>query len=276
MAGLIWLSPILIAGIVWIWTAFGGLNEMFGYYNSINSDTYLGFRLYMPMYQYPLLLSFLGLICWKLYRKDFDYFKNNKLFWMGIVNLLLFYLFIKDTGGYSALIVPFYYLLITDMLQGISYKWINRLVMYGLVMVNALLLVFKSGVIISQWKARDYHTIDHIISDKIPENATVFADEIYIYSCLINKNKVEYIHLFTKERENNKSGIKSPQFLIISERLFTITPDILLDYPDYEAYYNFSVGNNAGNFKLPIIGSNISSGYSGTIFRKKERLQTEF
>jgi 4-amino-4-deoxy-L-arabinose transferase-like glycosyltransferase len=108
---LISIFVISLMYLPWVYYAFGGVGEMLNYYYDQRGYTQLdGVTVYFVKYQFPLLLVAIFVVVHQVIQRNKAYF--SEIFWFCSVSIGLFYILVKDSGPYSAFIVPHYYLLI--------------------------------------------------------------------------------------------------------------------------------------------------------------------
>lgn len=263
---IITLLPTLIY-YIWIVYAFGSLAEFFEYFsaksnsNSVSLLSYLGGRLYIPFYQWPLILTAIISTVIIILNKT----KIQILLLLGLP-ILTFYIIVADTGAYSALIMPFWYLIIALALANCNAnKKIVRVLLYSGVVatlfVNVGIFSVKAATIVGSQTERNPHQLQTWVNEHIPKNSKIVGDNRYYYACIKNNCDFQYI-----EGGNNHSVIVQyylnnyqPIYLFIS----TQTPKELL--AAYNKEYSFleqweyipQKGNpliaNSGSIRTPVL-----------------------
>jgi len=137
---IITIPPVLIYS-VWIVFAFGSITGFIEHFSTPvtesnepanNIFSYLGGNLYVPFYQWPLILTALISSAILLFNKN----KSQTLLLLSLP-VFTFYIVVADTGAYSALIMPFWYLIVALALANFSAnKKIVRTLLYSGVVIT--------------------------------------------------------------------------------------------------------------------------------------------
>ena len=132
----------------WIMYKFESFLNWFFYYASAiggNSTAVSGFfwgELYIPKHEYVLIILAAISILYKIFIKSRP---SNEVF-MSILIVGTFYIFIKDWGYYSSLIIPFYYLIILGNLCDIKIEH-KTMILTPLLTFGVVYLCYKSSLL---------------------------------------------------------------------------------------------------------------------------------
>ncbi len=269
------ITPIIIITF-WILIKFGSISNLFDFYfvgdnpnfgNKSTVSSFLAFKPYVKKFEYHILITSIVLtISTLIYKK----FKVNKIIWISASNILLFYLFILDTGMYSIFIIPFIYLLIFISLDNLKVKpLISNIIIISIFILNLSVFMIKNSSVIYDFKYRQTNYVDTSIKYSIPPNSKIIGNDIYFYSALKNKcifqtidrglsiNEridyhlnnfdFEYLIINTSNNENSNLGKKylnAGVFELVStikpvadNRILTITMSKMLGSPT--PYYSY-------------------------------------
>lgn len=108
----------------WVFYKFDSFSNWFSYYSNVldgnptAAQGYFGCNFYVPKHEYLLIGISLFLIIYRVFKKV----TWNSLTIFSLLSLLSFYLFIKDWGYNSALVLPIFYLLIWGLLSDINFS----------------------------------------------------------------------------------------------------------------------------------------------------------
>ena len=239
----IWGATVAILYSIWIFYAFGGYIEYTEYYLLLKNltPTLLFGDLFIPVEEYPLIISFICLMLFVL-------FKNWKIltkpdFWFLIVHLIVFYLLVGDVGPYSILVVPVYYLIFVKFFNHINFvENKNRIFIFIISMLflfNLSVFLLKSVALSLNIKSRNYSEVNNFIKSNISAESKVVADEVYYYAVTNDKCKFQYIitpllkynlneHLNTIEKYRRE--VFDYEYLVISNRLEKRKPQLMNVY----------------------------------------------
>lgn len=273
-------SSVFIYGI-WVWWGFGSIDSFIIEYlgNSNGEDnslvgSFVGGNLKIPLYQLPLVvIGSISFLIWifKSYRE-----LNS---WILFMPIPFFYLLVKDTGAYSAMVIPFWYLTIAYaaflLLHQYSQKKRIAYTIYAtivfLLLVNTGVFTLKAITIVSTIAERDPKPLNHWVKKHLPEGSRVVGDDRYYYACLQNNSDFQYmdrVHNHSTRARYHATEYQ-PNFLFIS----TQTPQQILEA--YKAEFHFeeqwnyvpSNTNHTIQKLISLLPIPIQSSYEGTLIK---------
>lgn len=266
----------------WVITEFGTIVSFFNYYTktkfdlgstSNNLTTFIGGNFYFPFYQLPIIL--LGLFSLILLIRNG--FKNNH-FYLLYFPIVLFYLLVKDTGIYSAMIIPFWYLVIILSFETITYssnilnvKLIYKYLLILIFIINFSIFLIKVTSVLNSVSVRNPINLDNWVHNNIPEGSKVIGEDRYYYACIKNNCDFQYIVRPFSLQERIKYHYESfkPDYIFISLQ----TPkDIINSYKntfmiDTIYYYNPVIKKNKFSTLINKYFGNVASSYAGILYR---------
>lgn len=215
---------------IWIFTGFGSIENFISEYTKSESNNYTGQALttsflggnFKPQfYQYPMILMGLLSVAIILKKRFKDYH-----FWILLLPVILFYLLIKDTGAYSAMVVPFWYLLIGIAYhefmgqENINFKRVIPVLPVLLLLINAGIFIIKSATIITTIPQRDNNLLTKWVNNHIPAGSKVVGDDRYYYAVINNQSDFQYLQriLSNEERALYHKKNYHPDYLFISNQ----------------------------------------------------------
>jgi hypothetical protein len=198
------LIPLLTAGMysIWVFWGFGGFveawNYFFGqpkeklYYDNL-AQGYISMRKYIPAIQFPALFSFiLMLVFWFRKRMLMPW-----LFWLSLLNLMAFYLLVRDTGIYSVFAMPWLYILMVILADVfIPYPRIQGLMKMALMLLcvlNFSVFAIKNTVILISSGSRNDALVYDQFCRLIPKGSRVIGDEAYYYLTIRSGSDFQYL-----------------------------------------------------------------------------------
>lgn len=282
------LIPLMVIALysVWVFWGFGGfseaLNYFFGqpreklYYDNL-AQGYISFRKYIPVFQYPaIILVVVFIFLWLIRRLKFNYIQM-----VCLMNLMAYFVLVRDTGIYSIFSMPWIYLLLVSFTDGLiqSGKASKPIILSLLILVfiNAGLFFIKQSVIILSAASRNDEEASQAISKLIPKGSRVIGDEVYYYAALKNGLKFQYLDRGAAGHQRLSYHKINFNFEYVIVRNPVINPEEFNFYrkniplkkvgeisshvpsfPYYETYIRY----------LAKLGISIPAGYRGTIYRR--------
>jgi hypothetical protein len=240
-ATLLITSVLLYA--IWIGIGFGSLSNFLAAYtqnrtgpetNHTLISSFLGGNLSIPFHQYPMVA--LGLLSIALLFKQ--HYQQQK-FWLILLPIPFFYLLVKDTGAYSALVVPFWYLIIGMAFEKqakSNTSYLNRLTTFVaialLLGVNGGIFLLKSATIATTIPQRNNKQLTAWVSEHLPAQSRVVGDDRFYYAVINNHSDFQYIQ---RVQSNEARALYhkeefQPNYLFISSQT---TPDIIEAYKQH-------------------------------------------
>jgi 4-amino-4-deoxy-L-arabinose transferase-like glycosyltransferase len=280
---ILWAAILLGIYAIWIFYAFGNPIHCFNYYKDIEErEHYLGGRFYIPRQEHVLIIVALFSIVINFIQKRSNF--PDLLSSVSIAVILLFYAIVLDWGPYSALIIPFYYILIFNKDE---FRWSfsnPRLYMLIVLIIhNTSYFTLKSGQIISSMEQRDPAIADKFIADHIPPGSRVVGDALYFYS--VKRSASDY-QLFNEygtlpAREQKHRELYNYDYLIITEQSLTREAEAVALYfanAKLQKVAELKMAPSRLNQRiasLGLISSTEDNGYNATIYlriKKEEPL----
>lgn len=283
-AGILAVLPIGLY-LIWIYIGFGSMESFLSHYigNSISNNQevgllhFLGGNFNIPYFQYPLIL--VGLVSFLLLLV----FRKSRLITLSLfLPISFYYLIVKDTGAYSAMIVPFWYLIISYFIHEFkndlnSYpylRYIYYIAILSLFALNAGIFFIKSGVVLLTSEERNPRKLNEWVQKHIEHGTNVVGDDRYYYACKKLNCNFQYIQRPATPdiRSNYHREIFQPDYIFISSQT---QPEIIKAYRNAfqfgeEFEYNPESGNSIAKHLVSNLPFNISSSYKGKLIKVKK------
>lgn len=286
-AGILSLLPLLIYSI-WIFYAFGSPGEFISYYiggggtndteTNNNLMRFIGGNLYLPFYQWPMIVSGGLAATYLLIHRSY-----KEPVFLCLLPIFFFYVLVLDTGAYSAIVVPFWYLLVAMGLQYFFTAEKNRshsprlvkaipgLLISLIFVFNTGIFVLKSITIAGTLPERNPAPLDQWLDKHLPEGDKVVGDDRYYYACIKKKCQFQYIDRTesNQQRALFHKNLYRPDWLFISSQTTSQTIDAYKKHFIFEQEYHYTppaTNQTIQNFidRLPMP---ISSSYKGTLIK---------
>jgi 4-amino-4-deoxy-L-arabinose transferase-like glycosyltransferase len=271
---IIWSAILLGIYATWIFYAFGGPLECLNYYKDVEErEHYLGGRFYIPRQEHVLIVAALFSIFINFIRKRTDF--PDLLSSISIAVILLFYAIVLDWGPYSALIIPFYYMLIFNKDE---FRWSfsnpRLYLLIVLLMHNTCYFSLKSLQIIASMEQRDPAIADKFIADHISPGSKVVGDALYFYSVKRSGSDYQLFHEYgtLPERERKHRELYNYDYLIITEQSLSREGEAVALYLGNAKFQKVAELKNAPSMlnqkiaSLGLISNTEDSGYNATIY----------
>jgi 4-amino-4-deoxy-L-arabinose transferase-like glycosyltransferase len=280
-----WSIALLALYTLWVFYAFGGPLQYLDYYkalqnneNLVNHD-FLGGRFYIPRQEYVLITVAVFSIIFNLIKRKADF--SDLLSSVSIAVILLFYVIVLDWGPYSALIIPFYYMLIFNK-DEFTWSFTNpKLYMLIILLThNISYFTIKSAHIISSMEQRDPAIADKFIADNIPSGSKVVGDALYFYSVKKSGSDYQFFDKYAslEAREQRHREDFDYDYIVITDQSLRREPEavaLYLENSRFKKIAELKTAPSALNQKISALGlvSNIEdSGYNAIIYlRIKDR-----
>jgi 4-amino-4-deoxy-L-arabinose transferase-like glycosyltransferase len=232
-----WAATFIALYALWLFYAFGGPLQYLDYYkalqnneNQVNHD-FLGGRFYIPKQEYVLIAAAIFSIVFNLIKKKIDF--PDMLSSVSIAVILLFYVIVLDWGPYSALIIPFYYILIFNK-DEFNWSFSNpRLYILMILLVhNISYFTIKSAHVISSMEQRDPDVADKFIADHIPAGSKVVGDALYFYSVKKSGSDYQFFDKYAslETREQRHREDYNYDYIIITDQSLRLEPEAVALY----------------------------------------------
>lgn len=287
-----WLRATLITVLpaiiyyIWIVYAFGSLNEFFKHFTGPTThDTdaannilnYIGGNLYIPFYQWPLIITAFVSAAFIIIKR-----KNLAILFLLSLPIVTFYIVVTDTGAYSALIVPFWYLIIGLGLKQAQETKLNKVTsksIHGAVIIIALcnigIFTLKAATIVTSQPERDPRPLQTWVNKHIPENSKIVGDDRYYYACIKNNCDYQYIDRVKDHATRARFHVTKfqPDFLFISNQTSKEVVDAYKKEFDFLDTKNYSPPkeNSFITKILEILPITVQTSYEGTLIIVKAK-----
>ncbi len=260
----------LIAGcmyLLWIYFGFGGFQPWADYFFAPSADPvspkksnlfamYVGGHGFVPSYQYFILVPALLAVL-----LSFKHWQKPVLFGL-LAAIASFYLFITDTGMYSALIILFWYFLLFQSLyllqtQQVSAGWKTRFgyIRYAFLTFCLGLFSVKMLFILITLNDRSHSDLQQFVAQHIPPNSRVIGDDAYYYAVLKAGSDFQYLIRGShgpRRRQYHLDEYRF-QYLVVSEQAGRNTTNA-------QKYYGEKVDwKKIASFRAPEQNSNIQA-----------------
>lgn len=272
-----WLLPVVVLYGAWIVFAFGDLEAMRRYYDYVREMLLLHERgFYLPRELYPLVVSTLLLVVMSIAVLRKEFCSTLNLFCL--TTLIGYYVFVQDTGPYSAIVTPFYYLLIGSIVfrlhERLVYKRLGGAFISFLLLFNAGVFILKATAVIAESKNRNHNDVETFVRSNIPKGSRVAGDVVYYYAAINNAYPfhllVSYQFYFEPTVDYTLNTFDF-DYIILSERLKTATPelyDMYLNQTTLQPIDTFQTERSPLLQKLSAAGLYGYGGYDGVIYKR--------
>ena len=256
--------PIVLYGI-WIAYAFGSVGQMIDFYIKPNETSqnvsfasrFISFSVNIVKWHYPIVLAGIFILVDSLRSK---YFKSVLLYFIPII---LFYLLVKDMGGYDIYIIPFYLIIIGIGVEQLidSPRKTSRIVtncsLILCFIVNLGVFSIKVINLVATKDQRDHDKMCEWFNNTIPANSRIAGGYPYYYAAInhgcqyrrLERDNLSPGYTFTRLLNNYK-----PEYLLIHKQQFT---------PDEEACFKMFKTERVSSY-VPIKNTNrLSRMFSG-------------
>ena len=281
--GLLVCAGIIGMYSIWVFWGFGGFSGAYQYffgrpkevlYYQNLAEGYVSIRKYIPVFQYPILGIFVCFLTVGLYfRRGLDI-----LFWIGLINLVAFYVLVKDTGIYSIFAMPWLYLCLGSLAQNFSYhKSIPRYFTAAFILIlgmNFSIFIIKNTTVWLFASSRDTTKVQEQISAQIPKGSRVIGDEVYYYFVKSAGSDFQYLErgAGTDLRKAYHLNTYNFQYIVVRN-----PPSNVYEFEFYKRGHTFRPCGqiqmeNPGAFALSLshflskLRVEVPRGYQGTIY----------
>lgn len=275
--------PVLsiVLYLIWVFVGFGSIEAFILHYTNTSAETgksltnsFIGSSLYVPFYQLPLVITGIVAVLFLLYKKV----KSVEV-WTYILPIVFFYSYVKDTGAYSAMVVPFWYLVIALSIkefQNISLKKsilnpIIYTITLGLLFVNVGVFVTKSVTILLSLNERNPKPLSVWVENNLPKGCNVVGDDRYYYVSMKNDCDFQYIDRVNSPSDRAKFHFDNfkPDYLFVSNQTPKENINAYLEYYSFTDTLNYSIPNKSviASKILNFIPIPISSSYEGSLIK---------
>jgi 4-amino-4-deoxy-L-arabinose transferase-like glycosyltransferase len=275
---------ILVLYSFWVFWGFGGVSEWWNYFfgppptEALHfknlADGYVRTRLYIPSFQYPLFgLVFIVLIISVRFLK----ISRLPLFWISLVNIICFYYFVNDTGIYGIFSVPFVYLILIALSEGIyAIQPKIYIPVFCLLVVNLIIFGFKNIMVINSIPTRDQQIVEDQIARHIPKGSHVIGDEVYYYSVMKSGSDFQYMDRGADTPRRRKYHFNDYRFQ------YVVVREPVVDFKQFAQYQEKGKFEFVADIEMPppyfppgflgiiqkITKVPFNNGYGGKIYRR--------
>lgn len=199
--------------IIYILLVFKSLNNLIFTFQNIPktqpSSPFLlngfSFNNYIYVYQYPIFFSLLILVAYGLYK--FRSLILSEILIYSIITLVVFYNVVYVRRPYAMLVLPFFYLGISDIMNtvyeysGTQHNFFSKYVKHIpkiLLFIYGIAFLLKLTYIFSTSSERNNKNFEKYISTVIPQNSRVIGDEMYYYAVAKTNSSFQFMHIFNE------------------------------------------------------------------------------
>ncbi len=210
------LPAFVLPAAAWIFFACNGLQSWVQMYLQAGAaQRYLGVASAVSWHHIALGL----LVVWLIACRGRRIFQgpHRVLVLICLANVAAFYALIKGFVLYSAMVLPFVYLLCLILLKEIQSGRCRRTALVLLTAVAAGHLNYftaKNLVLCTQWAQRNPQVASKAVSRWIPRGSKVLGDKVYYYA--VFENGSDYRYLTRKNRTGRGSFVQDFDYLIVS------------------------------------------------------------
>lgn len=219
---LYWGMPVLLLYYSWTLYAFGGIAELYEYYQNLRATTaeYVGGRRYVPKHEVFLIFITAISVIYGIIKKRSAYF--NEAVIISFISIVLFYVVVYDYGPYSTLILPFYYFLLFHGISDLKFSWKNfSLYLFLLIFFfNLSFFGIKSLHTLSEAEIRNPEVADAFVKNNIPKGSRVIGGPEYYYSVIKSGSDYRLYDQFLEDetRERLLREVYDYEYFIITDR----------------------------------------------------------
>ena len=193
----------------WIFFGFGGYEDFLSYYmdkghqspdgQEITIFYFIGGNFLIHYFQWPIVISAL-----------FFFFRIHKpakrsvvqTSWLFFTPILFYYLLVFDTGQYSAMVMPFWYLLLAWGIHHFEKSKTNPqalstlkpAILGVLFIINTGLFSLKAIQSLGAFPQHDPAPVKKWIDKHLPPNSKVVGDDRFYYACVRQQSDLQYIY----------------------------------------------------------------------------------
>jgi len=232
-------------------------------------QSFLGGNFKILSYQYPLILVFISCIVVWLFKE-----KNHFILEISMIgSIVFFYVFIHDTGIYSALVTPIMYFFIALIFQ---YKTYYKMIALSILLtLNFSIFIFKQSTILLTFSERNPEHIEKWAKELLPANSKVVGDDVYFYAVTKNKSSFQYVRRGSdiKFRVNYHSTVFKADYLFFSKKYENEVLDeylkrfVVLKTFEYKCKHTSKLPSEW----LNKLGINATLSYDGVLYKVKPK-----
>ena len=189
---LLFLAVLLIFYVIYISTMVGSFQRYLQEFIDPSRQQHLAFTFWRETYEMPAIISCVVFSIVYLLKKIN---KKNEIYYFILINsitIILFLLFVKNIGPYTAMIIPFVYLNIIMIINSVFDKKYYRILIGFLLLINGSLCIVKFWDVLGNQKNRDVYNATYKDLENIKDkNVKVFSPFCFFYYCKNNNLKFE-------------------------------------------------------------------------------------
>lgn len=286
--------------LAWVWAAYGSIDGFLDYYFSSGSveaevaqaaDTtvkvrssytkFFGGNFYVPFYQWPLLVAGLSSAVLLLVRKT-----QVKLVWLFLCMIACYYIVVRDTGGYSVLILSFWYVLIALAIHHLFstqntrpvLRWASVGVLAVVFAVNFGIFSLKALTVVAQYNARNPKPLKEWVANYVEPGSRVVGDDRYYYACMGNGADFWYLDRpkSDKYRAQRMALTGGVDYLFISSQTEQKVIDAYRAHFDFEEEWEYTPKPDDGwmQWFTRLVPNKVQSSYQGRLVKVSEKHRT--
>jgi 4-amino-4-deoxy-L-arabinose transferase-like glycosyltransferase len=209
------IIPTVIYSI-WIFYGFGGFENFIAYYmghqtegassESVNAFYFIGGNFLIHYFQWPVIISSLLLFGFFIAKRA-SYVRNTAMIFL--IPIVLYYLLVFDTGRYSAMVIPFWYILLAWEIQHFSAAQIKKTpskivataVLALLLILNTGMFTLNSIQFLAAIPGHDPEPVKAWFANNLPLHSKVVGDDRFFYACVERESELQYIYRTKSDEE---------------------------------------------------------------------------
>jgi 4-amino-4-deoxy-L-arabinose transferase-like glycosyltransferase len=240
----------------WIFYGFGGFENFINYYmghqtegassSTVDTFHFIGGNFLIHYFQWPIIISSLLLFVFFVVKKASYVWHTAMIF---LIPIVLYYLLVYDTGLYSALVVPFWYVLFTWEIQNLSTTQIKKIhpkivatvVLSILLIINTGMFTLKSIQSIAAISDHNPEPMKAWFANNLPLHSKVVGDDRFFYACVERQSELQYIYRTKSddERAAYHARVFKPDYLLLCNETDPETVEAYKKHFVFEETYHF-------------------------------------
>lgn len=216
---------------LWVLIIFGSIDSYILYFQGVQKNlyNYVARGFYVPTEVWPLMIIGLVVLFAGIYVAGKRFLSPIVVFCTAF--MINFYIAVRDTGPYSTLIIPVYYILLGISLSIFVTR--ARLVLIGVYLLlafNVSLFMLKGVTLYVASDSRQYEPVEQFIKSNIPRGSKVAGDEVYYYAAV--RNDYPFHMLFSYQANYPQTAHYTLNtfdydYLVMSEKFKKANPDLV-------------------------------------------------
>jgi 4-amino-4-deoxy-L-arabinose transferase-like glycosyltransferase len=241
---------------LWIIYGFGGFKNFLTHYlgsqtdgaSSAALDTFhfIGGNFLIHYFQWPVIISSLMLFGFFIVKRASSIWHTAMIF---LIPIALYYLLVLDTGRYSALVMPFWYLLLGWEIQNLSTTQIKKthskiatnIVLIGLLFINTGMFTLKGIQSIAAIPDHNPKPMKAWFADNLPLHSKIVGDDQFYYACVERQSELQYIYRTKSDAERAAYHAREfkPDYLLLCNETDPQTVEAYKKHFVFEETYHF-------------------------------------